>query len=206
MHDELDAHGLARIGRHVHRSIEPSLPIFTLVKDGLQDDAIGIGNISVLRIEGDGVGGVVPVPEAQNGVGRHRSKLLVERADPVWLGPANPARQHRERPAVRIVCGDYRRIAETVNCPGRETTGLESLVLDEQAIAEGCIVLVVAREPSIRITKLIGDRAGGDTCRQRASNNAGEIDRELCGHVVVNQLHVRYRGSDAAQVKATYGD
>ena len=96
MHHELDAHGLARVRRHVHGGIEPGLPIFTLMKDGLQDGAIGVGNISVLKIEGDGVGGVVPVPEAQNGVGRHRPDLLVERAVTVWLGPANPARQCRE--------------------------------------------------------------------------------------------------------------
>ena len=94
MHQELDAHGLARIRRHVHCGIEPGLSIFTLVKDGLQDLATGVGNISVLPIEGDGVGGEVPVPKAQNGVGRHRSELLVERALPVWLGPANQARQN----------------------------------------------------------------------------------------------------------------
>ncbi len=95
MHHELDADGLARIWRHVHGSIEPGLPIFTLVKDRLQDDAIGIGNIGVLRIVGDGVGGGVPVPEAQNSIGRHRPNLLVEGAVTVRLGPANPARQSK---------------------------------------------------------------------------------------------------------------
>ena len=89
MHHELDPHGLARIRRHVHRGIEPGLPIFTLVKDGLENSATGIGDISVLRIGGDGVGGVVPMPEAQNGVGRHRSNLLVEGAVTVWLRSAN---------------------------------------------------------------------------------------------------------------------
>src|SRR5262249_37711917 len=158
---------------------------FTLVKDGLQDDAIGVGNIGILRIVGDDVGGGVPVPETKNSVGRHRPNLLVEGAVTVWLGPANRAREHREVSTVRVVCGEDRRVTETVNCPWREITGLKSLVLDEQAIAEGCIVLVVARERSVRITELIGNRAGGDTCRQRASNDAGEINRELCGHVVV---------------------
>ena len=127
MHRELDPDGLTRIGRHVHRSIQPGLPIFTLVKDRLQDGAGGIGNIGVLRSEGDGVGCGVPVPETQNGIGRHRPKLLVERAVPVWLGSGNQARQRRETSAVRVVCRDYRRVAETVNCPGRKTTGLESV-------------------------------------------------------------------------------
>ena len=176
------------------------------MKDGLQDLAAGIRDVRILPIEGDGVGGVVPVPEAQNGVGRHRSELLVERALPVWLGSANPARQHRKSPAVRVVCRDYRRVAETVDRPGRKATALESFILDERAIAEVCSVLVVARERSVRITKLIGNRAGGDTRRQRASNDAGEIDRELCGHVVVNHLNVRHCGGGAAQLQAAGGD
>src|SRR5882724_8355626 len=161
MHHEPDPHGLARIRRHVHRVIEPGLPIFTLVKDGLENSATGIGDISVLRIGGDGVGGVVPMPEAQNGVGRHRSNLLVEGAVTVWLRSANQACQRRETSAVRVACRDYWRVAETVNCPGRETTALESFVLDERAIAEVCIVLVVARERRVRITKLIGYCASG---------------------------------------------
>ena len=63
---------------------------------------------------------------------------------------------------MRVVCRNYRRVAEPVNRPGRETTGLESFVLDEPAIAEVCVVLVVARERSVRITILLGDRASGD--------------------------------------------
>src|SRR5947199_6073689 len=142
MHQELDAHGLARVRRHVHRGIDPGLSIFTLVKDGLQDLAAGIRDVRILPIEGDGVGGVVPVPEAQNGVGRHRSELLVERALPVWLGPANPARQHRKSPAVRVVCRDYRRVAEIEDHPGPQTTTLDSISLDNPPITNTCNAMV----------------------------------------------------------------
>ena len=80
MHEELDAHRLPRICAHVHRLINPDVIVGTLMEDRLQDGAAAIGDVSILPVEGDAVGGTGVVPEAQCGARRHRPELLIERA------------------------------------------------------------------------------------------------------------------------------
>ena len=65
MHQELDAHGLPGIWRHVHTLVDPGFRVVALVEDGLQDVAVDVRDVSVLPVERDNVGGAVPVPEAQ---------------------------------------------------------------------------------------------------------------------------------------------
>jgi hypothetical protein len=64
MHQELDAHRLPRVGRHVHRLVDPRLPIQILMEDGLQNVTATIGDVSILPVKGDAVSGAIPVPEA----------------------------------------------------------------------------------------------------------------------------------------------
>ena len=64
MHQEFDADGLARIRGKIHCLINPGLAVGTLMVDGLEDVAVGIGDVSILPVEGNAVNGAVPVPEA----------------------------------------------------------------------------------------------------------------------------------------------
>jgi hypothetical protein len=64
VHQEFYAHRLSRKGRHVYLLVDPSLPIFTLMENRLQNSAVGIGDISILPVERNGVSGVIPVVEA----------------------------------------------------------------------------------------------------------------------------------------------
>ena len=64
MHQELDADGLAYIRGKVRRLVNPRLAVATLMENGLKDVAVGIGDVSVLPVEVDGVSGAVPMPEA----------------------------------------------------------------------------------------------------------------------------------------------
>jgi hypothetical protein len=93
VHQELDAHSLSRIRRHVHLLVDPRVPIFTLMEDRLQDGARSVGDVSILPVERDAVSGAIPVPEAQRTATGRDSKLLIEGAVPGWLDPAAaPAR------------------------------------------------------------------------------------------------------------------
>ena len=81
--------------------------------DRLQDGAVAIGDVSILPVERDTVGGTGIVPEAQCGAGGHRPKLLIERAVSKRLGPAttiwlrcNAQRDRGKRPSVRERVGD----------------------------------------------------------------------------------------------------
>ena len=58
------------------------------MEDRLEDVTVAIGDISILPVERDTVGGTGIVPEAQCGASRHRPELLVERAVSKRLGPA----------------------------------------------------------------------------------------------------------------------
>jgi hypothetical protein len=64
MHQELDANGLAHVRGQIHRLVNPGLAVATLMENGLKDVAVGIGDVSVLPVEVDGVSGAVPMPEA----------------------------------------------------------------------------------------------------------------------------------------------
>ena len=59
MHQELDADGLAHVRGKIHRLVNPGLAVATLMENGLKDVAVGIGDISVLPVEVDGVSGAV---------------------------------------------------------------------------------------------------------------------------------------------------
>ena len=64
MHQEFDADGLAHIRGKIQCLINPGLAVGTLMVDGLEDVAVGIGDVSILPVEGNAVNGAVPVPEA----------------------------------------------------------------------------------------------------------------------------------------------
>jgi hypothetical protein len=87
MHQELDAHGLPSIRRHVHLFVDPILRIVTLVEDRFQDVAVNISDVSVLPVEVDGIGGAVPMPEAQCAGTSWYRELLIEGAISRDLGP-----------------------------------------------------------------------------------------------------------------------
>ena len=64
MHQEPDADGLAYLGGKIHRLVNPRLAVATLMENGLNDVAVGVGDVSVLPVEVDGISGAVPMPEA----------------------------------------------------------------------------------------------------------------------------------------------
>ncbi len=78
MYEELDAHSLAGVWRHVHDLVDPRLGIKQLVEDRLQNIAVTIGDVGVLPIEVDAdIGGAVPMPETQcASASRHRELLV----------------------------------------------------------------------------------------------------------------------------------
>ncbi len=115
MHQELDAHGLPGIRRHVHRLVDPRLPIQALMEDRLQNAAGAIGNVSILPVERDAVGGIVPVPETQcTSTSRHR-ELLIKRAVPSRLRARDVAGPRGMRPTVRLLRGNDRIVIMAVN-------------------------------------------------------------------------------------------
>ena len=87
MHQEFDAHGLPRIGRHVHELADPSFCIGGLMEDRLQDVPVDIGDIGVLPVERDGIRGAIPMPEAQRAACRRHRELLIEGTVSRCLGP-----------------------------------------------------------------------------------------------------------------------
>jgi hypothetical protein len=68
MHQELNAHGLPCIRRHVQRRIEPDLRVITLMEDRLENRAASIGDISILPVIRNAVGGALEAPEAAGGL------------------------------------------------------------------------------------------------------------------------------------------
>ena len=78
MHQEFDAHSLAGVWCHVHGLVDPGLGIKALMEDRLQYDAAAIRDVGVLPVKVDGIGGAIPVPEAQCASARRHCKLLVE--------------------------------------------------------------------------------------------------------------------------------
>ena len=78
MHQELDADGLAHVRGQIHRSVNPGLAVATLMEDGFEDVAFGIGDVSVLPVERYAVCGVVPMPKGQRASAGGDSDLLVE--------------------------------------------------------------------------------------------------------------------------------
>jgi hypothetical protein len=142
MHQEFDAHSLPGVWRHVHRLANPLLGVQALMEDRLQDNAAAIGNVSVLPVELNVIGGAIPVPEAQcSSASRHR-ELLIERAVPVGLVVNEAAEAiwrvtnvSREGSAVRLHVRYHRRRILVLNNPWRETAGLEATVLDYAAVA-----------------------------------------------------------------------
>ena len=107
--------------------------------DRLQDLAAGIGDISILPVERYAVIGAVLVPEAQYGVSRHRSELLIERAISQGLVIVLLAKRLllrvaackcRMSPSVYKVRGDCRIVVVAVKYPRREAARLKSTVLD----------------------------------------------------------------------------
>src|SRR5438132_474136 len=143
MYQELDAHGLPRIRRHVHRLLGPGLRISTLMEDRLEDGAGGIGDVSILPIESNAVDGAVPVPEAQRAAASRYRELLIEGAVSSCLAREAAkaigcvARESGKSPAVRLVGADHRRRVVAVNYPVREVSGLESAVKDYFTDASG---------------------------------------------------------------------
>lgn len=86
MHQELDAHSLTGIGRHIHRLVNPLLRVVTLMEDRLQDRARGIRNVSILPVIHNGVSGAIPVPETEYAGTGGYSELLIEGAVSSRLG------------------------------------------------------------------------------------------------------------------------
>ena len=78
MYEEFDAHGLSRKGCHVHLLVHPSLAIFTLMEDRLQDGAGAVRDVSILPVKRNAVSGVIPVVEAQRALTSRDCELLVE--------------------------------------------------------------------------------------------------------------------------------
>src|SRR5437016_9957122 len=91
MHKEFDAHGLPPIGRHVHQLVDPALCVQALMEDRLQNVTGGIGDVSILPVEHNGVSGAIPVPEAQCTRTSWYRKLLVERAISIGLATGGAA-------------------------------------------------------------------------------------------------------------------
>jgi len=136
MHQEFDAHRLARERRHVQRLLYPRLVVSALVEDCLQYVARAISDISILPVERDAVGGAGPIPEAQRTSTGRNCELLIEDAIPCGLGPweaakaiGRVARESGKSTAVRLVAADYRR-GRAASYPACEVTGLESAVND----------------------------------------------------------------------------
>jgi hypothetical protein len=77
MHQKLDAHGLARILRHVHQYVGPVRCITQMV-DRLQDITIAIGDISILPVERNAVISAVLVIETQYARTSRDCELLIE--------------------------------------------------------------------------------------------------------------------------------
>ena len=107
------------------------------MEDRLQDSAAGIGNIRILPVERDAVGGAGVVPEAQGSASRHRPELLIERAVSKCLTPVttkwgrcDAQRDSGESPGVRERVGNLRSVEGTVNDPWREAASLKTAVLD----------------------------------------------------------------------------
>ena len=61
---ELDPDGLAYPRAKVYLLINPTFAVGTLMIDGLEYVAAGIGDVSILPVEGNAVDGAIPVPEA----------------------------------------------------------------------------------------------------------------------------------------------
>ena len=142
MHQELDAHRLPRIRRHVHYLVGPVRSI-TQVEDRLQDVAIAIGDVSILPVERHAVISAVHVPDAQCARTSRDSELLIEGAVSQWLVIILlaigiflrvAACKCGMRSGVCKVGGDYRIVGVAVNHPRREASGLESFVLDYPCI------------------------------------------------------------------------
>ena len=77
MHQELDAHRLPRILRHVHLYVGPVRCITQMV-DRLQDGAGAIGDVGILPVERDAVISAVLVIETQCARTSRDSELLIE--------------------------------------------------------------------------------------------------------------------------------
>src|SRR5205807_5222048 len=135
MHQELDAHGLPCIRRHVHIRVEPRVPIQTLMEDRLQDGAGGIGDVSILPVEGNVVGGAVPVPEAQRACTSRHRELLIEGTVSGVLDSLETAKaihrvshECRKSPAVCKGVGYHGHVVHVKNYPVCEVPSLESFV------------------------------------------------------------------------------
>lgn len=77
MHQKFDAHSLAGVWRQVYRLVDPRFGIKTLMEDRLQYYAVAVRDVGVLPVEVDGIGGAIPVPEAQcASASRHRELLV----------------------------------------------------------------------------------------------------------------------------------
>ena len=77
MRQELEAHGLPPILRHVHSHVGPVRSITQMV-DRLEDIAIAIGDISILPVKLNAVISAVLVVEAQCASAARDSELLIE--------------------------------------------------------------------------------------------------------------------------------
>lgn len=65
MHQELNTDSLAYPRAKVHRLMNPTFRVASLMEDGLQDVAIGIRDVGILPGGIDAEGGItVPMPEA----------------------------------------------------------------------------------------------------------------------------------------------
>jgi len=176
VHQELDAHRLSHIGRHIHCLVGIVRSITQMV-DRLQDRTTAIGDVSILPVERYAVISAVLVPEAQRSAGRHWPELLIEGAVSqrlvtvllamgicLWVAACKCGMGS----GVWAVGPDYRIVDVAVNDPGREAACLESTVLDEPGVADGSHIIVHPGEGRIRIAAIIGNVPGVNTRRQRA--------------------------------------
>src|SRR6266536_771079 len=171
MHQELNAHGLPRIRCHVQRLLYPRLVVSTLVEDRLQDGTGGVGDISILPVKRDAVGGAGPIPEAQRTSTCSDCDLLIEDAIPCGLDPGKTAkaigrvaRESGKSTAVRLVGADYGRV-RAASYPACEVTGLESTVNDHftrRAGGSRCRSCPAAYRP-VNPPNLVRPTCGGNT-------------------------------------------
>lgn len=76
MHEELDAHDLPHKPFHVHCLLDPPIVVGTLVKDRLQDLPSAIGDICILPVRNDVIGGARIVRETQRDTRTERNKYI----------------------------------------------------------------------------------------------------------------------------------
>jgi len=127
---ELDAHRLPGIRRHVEGLVLPDAIVRAQVHDRGQDVAARVGDIGILPVKRDRVGGQREVPVAEGAPGGRHGDLLIENTIAGRLAPAERAQQAREGARVRMRVVDGRVRVAAGRHPGGQAARLEAAVDD----------------------------------------------------------------------------